>query len=169
MEQQLRADLLVIGGGFGGLFAAIQARKLGVRDVLIVDKGAVGLTGQSRMAAGATIFVHPGDDVEQWADAIFRGQNGLCNQDMVESFLASSTQRLREIESLAKQYARLVAEYQRVTGKKPRRMEPLLNGQIQQVADDFREAHVHPEQLQRLMDEAPPSSPQEPAPRSAPG
>jgi formate hydrogenlyase subunit 6/NADH:ubiquinone oxidoreductase subunit I len=28
MEQQLRADLLVIGGGFGGLFAAIQARKL---------------------------------------------------------------------------------------------------------------------------------------------
>jgi succinate dehydrogenase/fumarate reductase flavoprotein subunit len=104
MEQELRADLLVIGGGFGGLFAAIQARKRGVRDVLIVDKGAVGLTGQSRMAAGATIFVHPGDDVEQWADAIFRGQNGLCNQDMVESFLAGSTERLREIESLGVVY-----------------------------------------------------------------
>jgi succinate dehydrogenase/fumarate reductase flavoprotein subunit len=104
MEQQLRTDLLVIGGGFGGLFAAIQARKRGVRDVLIVDKGAVGLTGQSRMAAGATIFVHPGDDVEQWADAVFRGQNGLCNQDMVESFLAGSTERLREIESLGVVY-----------------------------------------------------------------
>jgi len=104
MEQQLRTDLLVIGGGFGGLFAAIQARKLGVRDVLIVDKGAVGLTGQSKMAAGATIFVHPGDDVEEWADAIFRGQNGLCNQDMVESFLAQSTERLREIEALGVVY-----------------------------------------------------------------
>ena len=104
MEQQLSADLLVIGGGFGGLFAAIHARKRGVRDVLIVDKGAVGLTGQSRMAAGATIFVHPGDDVDQWADALFRGQNGLCNQDMVESFLAHSTERLREIESLGVVY-----------------------------------------------------------------
>jgi succinate dehydrogenase/fumarate reductase flavoprotein subunit len=104
MEQQLRTDLLVIGGGFGGLFAAIEARKLGVRDVLIVDKGAVGLTGQSRMAAGATIFVHPGDDVEEWADAVFRGQQGLCNQDMVESFLAHSTERLREIEALGVVY-----------------------------------------------------------------
>jgi succinate dehydrogenase/fumarate reductase flavoprotein subunit len=104
MEQQLSADLLVIGGGFGGLFAAIHARKLGVRDVLIVDKGAVGLTGQSRMAAGATLFVHPGDDIDPWADAIFRGQNGLCNQDMVESFLANSTERLREIESLGVVY-----------------------------------------------------------------
>ena len=104
MEQQLSTDLLVIGGGFGGLFAAIQARKLGVRDVLIVDKGAVGLTGQSRMAAGATVFVHPGDDVESWADAVFRGQNGLCNQDMVESFLENSTERLREIESLGVVY-----------------------------------------------------------------
>ena len=70
----IKTDLLIIGGGFGGLFAAIKARQNGVDDVIIVDKGAVALTGQSRLAAGATIYLHPGDDLEEWIKAIFVGQ-----------------------------------------------------------------------------------------------
>lgn len=102
--ERSETDLLCIGGGFGGLFAALEARKHGVRDVLIVDKGAVGLTGQSKMAAGATIYLHAGDDLESWADAIFWGQAGLCNQDMVEAFLSSSSDRLRELEAMGVVY-----------------------------------------------------------------
>ena len=85
------------------------------------------------------------------------------------SHAAAQAMMLREIESLAKQYSRLVAEYQRVTGKKPRRMEPLLNVQLQRVADDFRESHVHPEQLQQLMDQVPPPEGEGAPSRSAPG
>lgn len=85
------------------------------------------------------------------------------------SHAAAQAMMLREIESLAKQYSRLVAEYTRVTGKKPRRLEPVLNMQLQQVADDFREAHVHPDQLQQLLDKVPPPEGEQPASRSAPG
>ncbi|MBW2061805.1 MAG: FAD-binding protein, partial [Deltaproteobacteria bacterium] len=96
----VKTDLLIIGGGFGGLFAAIKAKQNGVKDVTIVDKGAVAMTGQSRLAAGATVYLHPGDDLEEWIKAIFIGQQGLCNQDMVESFLVQSFERLREFEDM---------------------------------------------------------------------
>jgi succinate dehydrogenase / fumarate reductase, flavoprotein subunit len=96
----IEPDLLIIGGGFGGLFAAIKAKKDGVKNVIIVDKGAVALTGQSRLAAGATIYLHSGDDIQEWIKAIFLGQQGLCKQDMVESYLAQSFERLRELEEM---------------------------------------------------------------------
>ncbi|MBL7176377.1 MAG: FAD-binding protein [Desulfobacteraceae bacterium] len=96
----VETDLLIIGGGFGGLFAAIKAKQNGVEDVIIVDKGAVALTGQSRLAAGATIYLHPGDDLEEWVKCLFIGQKGLCNQDMVESYLIQSFDRLREFEEM---------------------------------------------------------------------
>jgi len=99
-ENIVHTDLLIIGGGFGGLFAAIKAKQNGVREVAIVDKGSVAMTGQSRLAAGATIYLFPGDDLEEWAKCIFLGQQGLCNQDMVESFLEQSFARLRELEGM---------------------------------------------------------------------
>ena len=113
----IETDLLIIGGGFGGLFAAIKAKQNGAHDVLIVDKGAVGLTGKSKLAAGATIFLHPGDDLQQWTKAIFLGQQGLCNQDMVESFLEQSTDRLRELESLGIAYRSVTNQYTRVPSR----------------------------------------------------
>ncbi|MCP4756668.1 MAG: FAD-dependent oxidoreductase [Proteobacteria bacterium] len=101
-ESLIKTDLLVIGGGFGGLFAAIKAKQNGVEDVLIVDKGGVGLSGKSSMAAGGTVYFVPemGDDLEDWTNAVFQGQSGLCNQDMVESYLIQSGDRLREFEKL---------------------------------------------------------------------
>src|SRR3546814_19681497 len=32
-------DVLIIGGGYGGLLSAVQLRKRGVQDMLIVEKG----------------------------------------------------------------------------------------------------------------------------------
>ncbi len=116
-DKVIETDLLIIGGGFGGLFAAIKAKQNGAGTVLIVDKGSVGLTGKSRLAAGATIFLHPGDDLAQWAKAIFLGQQGLCNQDMVESFLEQSTDRLRELESLGIAYKSVTNQYTRVPSR----------------------------------------------------
>ena len=100
------ADILVIGGGFGGLYAAIKAKQAGARDVVIVDKGTVAISGMSRMAAGSTVFLHPEDDADAWRAAVFRGQHGLCNQDMVADLLAGSTERLRELESWGVVYRR---------------------------------------------------------------
>ncbi len=96
----VNTDLLIIGGGFGGLFAAIKAKQNGIKNVIIVDKGSVAISGKSRLAAGATTYLHPGDDADAWLKGVFIGQDGLCNQDMVEKLWVQSTVRLREIESL---------------------------------------------------------------------
>lgn len=69
----IETEPLIIGGGFGGLFAAIKDKQFGVQNITIVDKGAVGLTSQSRLAAGTTIYLHPGDDLEEWVKCIFIG------------------------------------------------------------------------------------------------
>jgi succinate dehydrogenase/fumarate reductase flavoprotein subunit len=55
-------DVLIIGSGFAGLWAAIAAREAGVARVDVVDKAAIAMSSQSRMAAGATIYCLPGDD-----------------------------------------------------------------------------------------------------------
>ncbi|MCP4757097.1 MAG: FAD-binding protein, partial [Proteobacteria bacterium] len=102
-----KTDLLVIGGGFGGLFAAIKAKQNGVEDVLIVDKGGVGLSSKSSMAAGATVYFMPemGDVLTEWLDGVFQGQQGLCNQDFVEAYFRESGDRLRELQGLGVEWS----------------------------------------------------------------
>lgn len=54
-------DVLVIGGGIGGAFAALKARE-GGGNVLVVDKGRMGRTGCSIFTAGTMGAVIPGED-----------------------------------------------------------------------------------------------------------
>jgi len=105
--EHIETDVLIIGGGFGGLFAAIKAKEKGAGDVLIVDKGAVGRSGKSSMAAGATVYFVPemGDDLYEWTRAVFQGQMGLCNQDMVESYFLQSAERMRDLEDMGVEYS----------------------------------------------------------------
>lgn len=50
-RKEIKTDVLVIGGGDAGLFAAIHARKEGA-DVVLVDKAYAGKSGSSIMASG---------------------------------------------------------------------------------------------------------------------
>ncbi|VGO20322.1 FAD-dependent oxidoreductase [Pontiella sulfatireligans] len=47
--RQMAADVLVVGGGMAGVFAAVKAHDAGAK-VLLVDKGAVGKSGQTPFA-----------------------------------------------------------------------------------------------------------------------
>jgi succinate dehydrogenase/fumarate reductase flavoprotein subunit len=49
--QKLETDVLVVGGGMAGVFAAVKAHDNGAR-VLLVDKGSVGRSGQTPFARG---------------------------------------------------------------------------------------------------------------------
>ncbi len=57
----LTTDVLVIGGGIGGAFAALKARE-GGSNVLVVDKGRMGRTGCSVFTAGIMNAIIPGED-----------------------------------------------------------------------------------------------------------
>lgn len=53
--KQVTTDVLVVGGGMAGVFAAVKAHDNGAR-VLLVDKGAVGRSGQTPFARGIFRF-----------------------------------------------------------------------------------------------------------------
>jgi succinate dehydrogenase / fumarate reductase flavoprotein subunit len=62
-------DVLVIGGGFGGLAAAIRIRELAPElAVLLVDKQTIGWGGKANKGAGVLWVLAPGDDIEAFVD-----------------------------------------------------------------------------------------------------
>lgn len=97
-------EVLIIGTGFAGLWAAIAAREAGVARVDLVDKAAIAMSSQSRMAAGATIYCLPGDDADLWLRDIVEAQDFLSRQDIVADMLATSHARLRRLEALGVRY-----------------------------------------------------------------
>ena len=79
MAVRLETDVLVIGGGIAGAFAAYRAREAGAR-VLLVDRSYFGRSGCSALASGVYPAYMPGDDKDAWMRA-FGGP--LVNQPLV--------------------------------------------------------------------------------------
>lgn len=79
MAVRLETDVLVIGGGIAGAFAAYRAREAGAR-VLLVDRSYFGRSGCSALASGVYPSYMPGDDEDAWVRA-FGGP--LVNQPLL--------------------------------------------------------------------------------------
>ena len=90
-ERRIQCDILVVGGGTAGCFAAVTARRQGL-DVLVVDKAAAGQAGASIMASGfwAVFNEDWGMDYNGTLSWICKNGAGLCNQDWVRAFLQDS-------------------------------------------------------------------------------
>lgn len=100
----IECDVLVIGSGFAGLWAAITAADAGAERVAVVDKGAIAMSSQSKMSAGATVYCLPGDDIDLWVREYAEAQGWLSRQDMVTEILATSYDRLRRLEEWGVEY-----------------------------------------------------------------
>jgi succinate dehydrogenase/fumarate reductase flavoprotein subunit len=92
------SDVLVIGGGFGGLWAALRAAELG-SSVTLVDKSFAGKSGHSYFAGGARMVLLPEDDLDDYVQDITLGNEWLVDQDMVEAVFKGSYERLKDLES----------------------------------------------------------------------
>lgn len=84
------ADLVIVGTGVAGLSAALQARELGLR-VLIVTKAAVD-NGNTRWAQGGVAVVLPGehdagDTVAHHIQDTLTAGAGLCDADAVTAIV----------------------------------------------------------------------------------
>ena len=54
-QKRITTDVLVIGGGMAGTFAAVKAREKGL-NVVLADKGTVGKSGCTPWARGFVVF-----------------------------------------------------------------------------------------------------------------
>lgn len=95
----LESDLLVIGAGSAGLWAAHRFNQLlPEKTINIVDKGPANWGGLMRMAGGDYEAVLPPDTVEEWLEDLVYYFDGLCDQELMEKILSQSAERMKDYE-----------------------------------------------------------------------
>jgi succinate dehydrogenase/fumarate reductase flavoprotein subunit len=95
----LDADVLVIGGGLAGCWAAMRAAEHGAR-VILVDKGYISRAGCSPMSGGVMTGPTPQDDLDSWAAEFVRSGGYMNNQEWLEVFLEEQVERIAELDRL---------------------------------------------------------------------
>ncbi|MBI4529259.1 MAG: FAD-binding protein [Deltaproteobacteria bacterium] len=95
MATEIQADILVIGGGIAGAFAAYKARQSGAR-VLLVDRSFFGRSGCSALASGVYPAYMPGDNVSDWVKGL--GAGPLVNQSLFVKSLPVSYEHLMTMD-----------------------------------------------------------------------
>lgn len=100
LEHTIETDILVIGGGMAGCFAAIKAGEQGM-SVTLVDKGYVGRSGATHFAEGDFTFLDPsqGHNKEDWIDQINRASEYINNRDWARIVVEDSYDRYRDLVS----------------------------------------------------------------------
>lgn len=95
-------DILIIGSGGAGLFAALHAGQSapeGTR-ITIAVKGLIGKSGCTRMVQGGyNVALGPGDTVERHFMDTIKGGKWLPDQDMAWRLCEQAVVRVRELEN----------------------------------------------------------------------
>jgi succinate dehydrogenase / fumarate reductase flavoprotein subunit len=96
----IETDVLILGGGVTGLWAAIKAKEH-VEKVTIVDKGPHDWGGQASRSGGAVVgVVPPKDSPEAFLEDFIYYYDGLCDQELMEVILRGSYLMMQELQQL---------------------------------------------------------------------
>lgn len=89
-------DVLVVGGGLAGLWAAIRARELGSK-VILAEKGKVSRSGVS-VFCHATMAPVPDDKYDAWFKDLVEKSGYLVDQGLVQILFRENGDRLRQMK-----------------------------------------------------------------------
>ena len=91
-------DVLVIGGGMAGLFAAVKAHDAGAR-TMIVSKGRLGSSGMTPFAKGFFIYDPKTEElsVDEFVATVSRSALGTSNPVYTRQLAEHSLDRAREL------------------------------------------------------------------------
>jgi fumarate reductase flavoprotein subunit len=98
---RLDTDILILGAGGAGLFAALHAKKRNPElDVTIAVKGLLGKCGCTRMVQGGyNVALAPGDSIERHFMDTIEGGAWLNDQELAWLLVTQAPIRIRELES----------------------------------------------------------------------
>ncbi|MFY7782096.1 MAG: L-aspartate oxidase, partial [Tagaea sp.] len=99
--ERRETDILILGAGGAGLFAALHAHKASPRlKVTIAVKGLLGKSGCTRMVQGGyNVALAPGDSVERHFMDTIEGGKWLNDQDLAWILVTEAQVRIRELEN----------------------------------------------------------------------
>jgi fumarate reductase flavoprotein subunit len=99
--QTVETDILILGAGGAGLFAALHAKKANPDlDVTIAVKGLLGKCGCTRMVQGGyNVALSPEDSVERHFMDTIEGGGWLNDQDLAWLLVETAPKRIRELET----------------------------------------------------------------------
>ncbi|WP_437626045.1 FAD-dependent oxidoreductase [Sorangium sp. So ce1151] len=92
------ADVLVIGGGPAGAWAALGAAASGARSVVLVDKGYCGTSGATAPTNTGTWYVTPeGAARERAIEARFARSGGLAHREWMARFIEATWTQINQL------------------------------------------------------------------------
>jgi fumarate reductase flavoprotein subunit len=99
--KRLSTDILILGSGGAGLFAALHAKKAAPGlSVTVAIKGLLGKCGCTRMVQGGyNVALAPGDSAERHFMDTIEGGKWLNEQDLAWTLVTVAQQRIRELET----------------------------------------------------------------------
>ncbi|MGZ5038275.1 MAG: L-aspartate oxidase [Usitatibacter sp.] len=97
----VKTDILVLGAGGAGLFAALHAKRRAPQlSVTIAVKGLLGKCGCTRMVQGGyNVALAPGDSVERHFMDTIEGGKWLPDQDLAWTLVTKAVERIHELEN----------------------------------------------------------------------
>lgn len=98
-------DILVIGAGSGGLWAALSAKRhwpLG--RVSLVDTHMVGRTGHAAFSNAWMVVVTPEDNLDACLRDIVEGNEGIAEQELIREILSLSYGQLLDMEKMGLEF-----------------------------------------------------------------
>jgi succinate dehydrogenase/fumarate reductase flavoprotein subunit len=110
----IECDVLVIGGGMAGCFAASKAREQGL-DVLLVDKGYVSRSGETPYAGDTAVFDPAwGHDLGQWLEQVNVVGEYMNNRHWNELVFRDSRERFADLRAWGVQFLEKDGEFVRL-------------------------------------------------------
>ncbi|HYC36764.1 MAG TPA: FAD-binding protein [Usitatibacter sp.] len=99
--KRLQTDILILGSGGAGLFAALHAKRAAPElQVTVAVKGLLGKCGCTRMVQGGyNVALAPGDSVERHFMDTIEGGKWLPDQDLAWTLVTKAVERIRELEN----------------------------------------------------------------------
>src|SRR4051812_879901 len=97
----IKSDILVLGSGGAGLFAALHAHQLNPElSITIAVKGLLGKSGCTRMVQGGyNVALAAGDSIERHFMDTIEGGKWLPDQDLAWTLVTKAIERIHELEN----------------------------------------------------------------------